>query len=76
MENITIAGVEMSESIYKKLTDFNIYSLDKFELIQYYEFKKQGKEFVLQLLINEVEGDYSQLSKGLAEIAEEQDANN
>lgn len=71
--NITIAGVEMSEAIYRKLTDFNIYSLDKFELIQYYQFKIQGKEYVLQLLINEVEGDYSQLSKALAEIAEEQD---
>lgn len=58
----------------KKLEDFDLNNLDQFEAMQYEFFIKQStKTQVLQILINTVEGDYSQLSEKLAEIAEEQD---
>ena len=58
----------------KLLSDFNIDNLDNFERMQYDDMiKHQSKESVLQILINNVEGDYSQLSEELANIAEMQD---
>ncbi len=55
------------------LSDFDIDNLDDFETIQYNHFiKSMSKEEALQVLINTVEGDFSQLSEELAEIAENQ----
>ena len=68
----TIAGVNMTEDLAAKLTNFDIDNLDSFEAMRYNDFEKHGKEFALQILINTVEGDFSQLSEELAEIAEEQ----
>ena len=74
MENkTTIAGVEMSAAIAQKLTNFNISNLDLYEKMAFNDLKNNGKEFAIQVLINQVEGNYSQLSPALAEIAEEQD---
>lgn len=47
--------------------------LDDYEQRVYDDFKKHGHGFALQLIINQVEGDYSQLSKRLAVIAKAQD---
>ncbi len=47
--------------------------LDPFEQRMYDDFKKHGHGYALQLIINSVEGDYSQLSKKLAKVAREQD---
>jgi hypothetical protein len=56
-----------------RLVNFNIDDLDDFESMQYEDFiKSMDKPSALQILINNVEGDYSQLSEKLAEIAEEQ----
>jgi hypothetical protein len=56
-----------------RLVNFNIDNLDNFESMQYEDFiKSMDKPSALQILINNVEGDYSQLSEKLAEIAEEQ----
>ena len=74
MENkTTIAGIEMSAAIAQKLTDLKLSTLDQYERLPYHKFMNYGKEYALQLIINNAEGDYMQLSKGLAEIAEEQD---
>lgn len=48
--------------------------LDPFEQSTYDTFKKHGHGFALQVIINSMEGDYSQLSPKLAEIAVAQDA--
>jgi hypothetical protein len=56
-----------------KLIAFDIDDLDPFESMQYENFSKNmSKAESLQILINNVEGDYSQLSPKLAKIAEEQ----
>jgi hypothetical protein len=61
-----------------KLTDFDINDLDAFERMQFTDLTSKGltKENALQVLINSVEGDYSQLSDELGEIAMEQDETN
>jgi predicted transcriptional regulator len=57
-----------------KLASFDILKLDDFEKQQYeHHIKSMSKAEALQILINTVEGDYSQLSKDLAKIAESQD---
>jgi hypothetical protein len=56
-----------------RLVKFNTDNLDNFESMQYDRFSNSmDKANALQILINNVEGDYSQLSKQLSEIAEEQ----
>lgn len=56
-----------------RLVKFNIDNLDDFESMQYdHLINSMDKASALQILINNAEGDYSQLSKELSEIAEEQ----
>lgn len=69
-QQVNIAGVVMTKKIGRMLTDFDTDTLDSYEAMQYQDFKGNGKETALQIIINTVEGDYSQLSEGLAEIAE------
>ena len=58
----------------KALNDFDIDELDMMEEFHYNHFIKQNdKVSTLKLIINTIEGDYSQLSDGLREIAEEFD---
>jgi gas vesicle protein len=67
-------GGEMEvNNIDAELEDFDLDNLDPFETMQYNNFSKSsGKVGALQILINSVEGDYSQLSPELAELAEMQ----
>ena len=56
-----------------KLVNFDIDDLDQYEEMVYNDMKKSNtKAATLQVIINTVEGDYTQLSPELAEIAEEQ----
>jgi hypothetical protein len=56
------------------LRNFDLEELDLFERKMYEDFiQSMSKEEALQIIINTVEGDYSQLSESLAEIAELQD---
>lgn len=72
-------GGEVSKG-YKKfgednsqLVNFDLSELDDYEEMQFNHFLKSfSKAESLQVLINTVEGDYSQLDERLAEIAEEQ----
>lgn len=58
----------------KMLENFDISNLDLFEQLQYSHLINQSSKVeVLQILINNVEGDYSQLSNKLADIAELQE---
>lgn len=58
-------------SISNELENFDLNELDPFETMQYNQFSKNlTKSESLQILINNVEGDYSQLSPKLAELAE------
>ena len=58
-------------SISNELESFDLNDLDPFETMQYNQFSKSlTKSESLQVLINNVEGDYSQLSPKLAELAE------
>lgn len=58
----------------QKLENFDIENLDLFETIQYNDFiKSLSKSEALQIIINNTEGDFSQLSDQLREIAEEQE---
>lgn len=58
-------------SISNELENFDLNELDPFETMQYNHFVKNlTKAESLQILINNVEGDYSQLSPKLAELAE------
>ncbi|MFH6944598.1 hypothetical protein [Flavobacterium sp. FlaQc-50] len=51
----------------------DVESLDAFEITMYNEYlRKMSKSEALQIIINNVEGDYTQLSDSLAEIAQEQ----
>lgn len=60
-------------SIVDDLKNFDIDNLDEFESRQYDNYiKSMPKEEALQILINSVEGDFSQLSPELAELAEKQ----
>jgi len=55
------------------LVNFSIDDLDPYELSEYNRLvKHSSKEDALQILINNVEQDYSQLSPNLSEIAQEQ----
>jgi hypothetical protein len=55
------------------LKDFNINDLDPYETFIYNDMsKKMSKEDALQIIINNVEGDYSQLSPKLRKIAKKQ----
>lgn len=59
------------------LSDFDIDNLDMFELRMYeHHIKYMPKEEAIQILINTVEGDFSQLSDGLRDIAEIQELQN
>lgn len=58
----------------EKLQNFDIDNLDMFETMQYNDLKYNlTKVEALQIIINNVEGDFSQLSEQLAEIAEQQE---
>ena len=66
-------GAMQGNNIDAELEDFDLDNLDPFETMQYNQFvKSSGKVGALQILINTVEGDYSQLSPELAELAEMQ----
>jgi hypothetical protein len=74
MNGVYADGGEMQgNNIDAELEDFDLDELDPFETMQYNNFVKSlGKVGALQVLINTVEGDYSQLSPALAELAEMQ----
>jgi hypothetical protein len=56
-----------------KLENVNIDRLDIFEKMQYDDFiASMSKKEALQIIINSVEGDLSQLSKELSEVAKMQ----
>jgi hypothetical protein len=58
----------------QKLENFDIDTLDMFEQTMYFDFiKNLSKAEALQIIINSVEGDYTQLSENLSEIAQEQE---
>lgn len=60
-------------NIDPELENFDIDNLDAFEIREYNKFLPSlGKVEALQLLINNVEGDYTQLSPELSELAEKQ----
>jgi hypothetical protein len=66
-------GEMQGNNIDAELQDFDLDNLDPIETMQYNHFvKSSGKVGALQVLINSVEGDYSQLSPELAELAEMQ----
>lgn len=66
-------GGGVDNNITYELENFNINDLDEFETMQYNQFYPSlGKVGALQVLINNVEGDYSQLSEELSELAEKQ----
>jgi hypothetical protein len=66
-------GAMQGNNIDAELEDFDIDELDDFESMQYKDFIKHStKAEALQILINNVDGDYSQLSPALAELAEMQ----
>lgn len=57
----------------KSLKNFDIENLDYYERMVYDDLiKNLSKEESLQVIINNVEGDFSQLSEELSEIAEHQ----
>ena len=74
MNNVYANGGQMKvNDINSELEDFDLDNLDPFETMQYDNYSKSmSKVDALQILINTVEGDYSQLSPELAELAEMQ----
>jgi len=56
------------------LEDFNVDDLDDFESMRFEQMTNNGvpKATAIELLINEVEGDYSQLSPSLVRVAKKQ----
>jgi len=59
---------------YKRLKSVKVNELDIMEQMQYDMLIKQNShEHALQVIINTVEGDYSQLSTKLAKIAQAED---
>lgn len=59
-----------SVDFYNELKKFNINKLDAFEEMQYnHHIKSMPKEKALEVLINTVEGDWTQLSPDLSKIA-------
>ena len=72
-KNISRALYANGGSISNELENFDLNELDPFETMQYNHFVNSlTKEEALQVLINNVEGDYSQLSPKLAKLAEKQ----
>ena len=72
-KNYADGGEMQGNNIDAELEDFDIDNLDPFETMQYNQFvKSSGKVGALQVLINSVEGNYSELSPELAELAEMQ----
>lgn len=58
----------------QKLENFDIDTLDMFEQTMYFDFiRNLSKPEALQIIINSVEGDFTQLSENLSEIAQEQE---
>jgi len=69
----TNAVMSSLKNIDEELENFDLDDLDPFEMMQYSDFKKNmSKKEALQIIINNVEGDYSQLSNELGELAEKQ----
>lgn len=65
-----------SKNIDADLENFDIDDLDGFETMLYEQYLPNlGKVGALQVIINNVEGDYTQLSEKLAELAERQTSN-
>lgn len=61
----------MTKATFNLLHDFDLESLDIFEKNQYVDLMAHStKEEALQIIINNAEGDYSQLSTSLAEVAQ------
>jgi hypothetical protein len=59
----------------QKLENFDLNNLDIYEFSIYENYyKNMSKAEALQIIINNVEGDFSQLSEDLAEIAEQQES--
>lgn len=59
--------------LIEKLKNFDLDNLDMFENMIYNDYSKSmQKHEALQIIINNVEGDFSQLSEQLSEIAEQQ----
>jgi hypothetical protein len=64
----------MDKTTFNILHEFDLESLDIFEKNMYVDLTaSMGKEEALQIIINNAEGDYSQLSGSLSEIAQMQD---
>jgi hypothetical protein len=69
-------GYINSNDIDAELENFDIDDLDSFETMLYEQYLPSlGKVGALQVIINNVEGDYTQLSEGLAILAEKQISN-
>jgi len=66
-------GGKVGEDITQELKDFDLDNLDRFEEFHYNHFSKSmPKEEALQIIINSIEGDYTQLSPELAILAEKE----
>ena len=60
------------EDYRSRLEGFDLDELDNFERMQYeHHVKSMGKVEALEVIVNTVEGSFSQLSEGLRELAEE-----
>jgi hypothetical protein len=65
---------EFNQWVTSLLENFDVNDLDMFETMQFNNYiKSLSKKDALQILINTVEGDTTQLSEKLAVIAEVQD---
>jgi DNA polymerase III delta prime subunit len=61
----------MDKATFQILHDFDLESLDIFDKNQYLDNRgTMSKEEALKAIIDNAEGDYSQLSSSLAEIAQ------
>lgn len=68
---VSDSHIEGDDCVDCALNHFDLDELDTFETRMYNDYIKHStKQEALQLLINNVEGDYSQLSPKLAELAE------
>lgn len=66
-------GTEVADAISYELQTFDLKHLDPYETRLYNDYiKHSSKEGALRIIINSVEGDYTQLSPKLAELAEQQ----
>jgi len=65
-------GGELYDRYEEALDNFNPMNLDAYETMMYKNLTERGMDKVdaLKIIINNVEGDYSQLSPSLAEIAQ------